>query len=82
ATWTTAPVAEGGARARPGEAVHVHGSVRASYFHAWFASDPEATARLFDAAPLDFTNDDDGRAATAATAAGATAPSRADSPDA
>jgi cobyrinic acid a,c-diamide synthase len=31
----------------------VHGCVRASYFHAWFASSPEATARLFDAAPLE-----------------------------
>lgn len=36
-----------------GEALYVHGCVRASYFHAWFASSPEATARLFDAAPLE-----------------------------
>ena len=30
-----------------GEALYVSGSVRASYFHAWFASNPEAAARLF-----------------------------------
>lgn len=30
-----------------GEAVYAQGSVRASYFHAWFASAPEAVARLF-----------------------------------
>lgn len=30
-----------------GEALYQLGSVRASYFHAWFASSPEATARLF-----------------------------------
>ncbi len=30
-----------------GEALYVQGSVKASYFHAWFASSPEATARLF-----------------------------------
>jgi len=33
-----------------GEALYLHGlqgAVRASYFHAWFASSPEATARLF-----------------------------------
>lgn len=29
------------------EAIYQHGSVRASYFHAWFASHPEATAQLF-----------------------------------
>ena len=34
-----------------GEALYVSGSVRASYFHAWFASSPEATARLFSAEP-------------------------------
>jgi hypothetical protein len=39
--------------------------VRASYFHAWFASDPRATARLFDAAPIAFAED----AATAAATA-------------
>ncbi|RYF81011.1 MAG: cobyrinate a,c-diamide synthase [Comamonadaceae bacterium] len=33
-----------------GEALYVQGSVRASYFHAWFASAPEAVARLFGAA--------------------------------
>ncbi|MGH6639091.1 MAG: cobyrinate a,c-diamide synthase [Polaromonas sp.] len=30
-----------------GEALYVAGSVRASYFHAWFSSDPATTARLF-----------------------------------
>jgi len=30
-----------------GEALYAHGSVRASYFHAWFASHPEAAASLF-----------------------------------
>jgi cobyrinic acid a,c-diamide synthase len=30
-----------------GEALYQDGSVRASYFHAWFASSPEATAGLF-----------------------------------
>ncbi len=30
-----------------GEALYQHGSLRASYFHAWFASNPEATAQLF-----------------------------------
>ncbi|MDO9360104.1 MAG: cobyrinate a,c-diamide synthase [Polaromonas sp.] len=34
-----------------GEALYVSGSVRASYFHAWFASSPAATARLFSAEP-------------------------------
>jgi cobyrinic acid a,c-diamide synthase len=36
----------GGAGGR-GEAVYRCGSLRASYFHAWFASSPEATASLF-----------------------------------
>jgi len=44
---TTRPHApEGGA---PGEALYRHGSVQASYFHAWFASNPRATAALFGA---------------------------------
>lgn len=30
-----------------GEALYVAGSVKASYFHAWFASSPAAAARLF-----------------------------------
>ncbi len=30
-----------------GEALYVHSSVKASYFHAWFASNPIAAARLF-----------------------------------
>lgn len=32
-----------------GEAVYRQGSLRASYFHAWFASSPAATAELFGA---------------------------------
>lgn len=32
-----------------GEAVYRHGSIRASYFHAWFASSPAAVARLLGA---------------------------------
>jgi cobyrinic acid a,c-diamide synthase len=54
AAHTTRPIASAG----DGEAVHVQGSVRGSYFHAWFASSPEATAQLFDAAPLRFTPSD------------------------
>jgi cobyrinic acid a,c-diamide synthase len=42
--------------ARGGEAFYVHGPVRASYFHAWFASSPEATARLFGAMPIELGN--------------------------
>ena len=30
-----------------GEALYRHGAVQASYFHAWFASNPAAAARLF-----------------------------------
>ncbi|MDP2264279.1 MAG: cobyrinate a,c-diamide synthase [Hydrogenophaga sp.] len=36
-----------GATAGSGEAVYQHGAVRASYFHAWMASSPQATAALF-----------------------------------
>jgi len=32
-----------------GEAVYRHGSIHASYFHAWFASSPQATAALLGA---------------------------------
>lgn len=35
-----------------GEAVYVKGALRASYFHAWFPSNPEAAARLFLPEPL------------------------------
>lgn len=35
-----------------GEAFYQCGSLRASWFHPWFASSPELAARLFDAAPL------------------------------
>jgi len=39
-----------------GEAVYVKGALRASYFHAWFPSSPEATARLFLPEPLERTD--------------------------
>ena len=35
-----------------GEAVYQHGSVIASYFHAWFASHPRAVAALLGAEPV------------------------------
>ena len=35
-----------------GEALYLHGSVRASYFHGWFPSSPEAAAQLFLPAEL------------------------------
>lgn len=41
-TYTQRPDASAG-----GEAVYRHGSLTASYFHAWFASSPEWVARLF-----------------------------------
>ena len=54
--------APGKSSGRPsGEAVYVSGSVRASYFHAWFASNPEAAAQLFDARPIDFPEEFDVR---------------------
>ena len=34
------------------EPLFQHGAIRASYFHAWFASNPRATAALFVRAPL------------------------------
>ena len=34
-----------------GEALYQQGSIRASYFHAWFAASPAATAALFTATP-------------------------------
>ncbi len=49
---TTSPLAPE-AHTAPGsqfgkpEAIYRQGTVRASYFHAWFASNPEATAQLF-----------------------------------
>ncbi|MDP9902533.1 cobyrinate a,c-diamide synthase [Variovorax ginsengisoli] len=39
-----------------GEAVYVRGSVRGSYFHAWFPSSPDAAARLFLPAPIAFAD--------------------------
>jgi cobyrinic acid a,c-diamide synthase len=43
AALTSSPVAP----ARPGEALYRRDSLRASYFHAWFASDLRAAASLF-----------------------------------
>ena len=51
------PLAANDRTARPGqapapesgEAVYQAGSIRASYFHAWFGSSPAATASLFGA---------------------------------
>ena len=37
-----------------GEALWQQGSVRASYFHAWFPSAPDAAAELFGAPPQEF----------------------------
>lgn len=45
--WHTQPVLPSPAR---GEAVFERGSLRASWFHPWFASSPPATAWLFGAA--------------------------------
>lgn len=42
---TTRPEAGSG----PGEALYRHGSIHASYFHAWFPSSPRAVAALFGA---------------------------------
>nr|WP_235504980.1 cobyrinate a,c-diamide synthase [Variovorax sp. Root318D1] len=53
AAFTAKPDAAAAAGARAGEALYVHGPVRASYFHAWFASSPEATAKLFGAVPIE-----------------------------
>jgi len=50
---TARPGATQAVGARAGEALYVHGPVRASYFHAWFASSPQATARLFGAMPIE-----------------------------
>ena len=36
----------------PGEALYVRGTVRASYFHAWFASNPALVASLLSPGPL------------------------------
>jgi cobyrinic acid a,c-diamide synthase len=49
---TTSPLAPEkhtapGSRFGKPEAIYRNGPVRASYFHAWFASTPEATAQLF-----------------------------------
>ena len=53
AARTARPGIDAAVGARAGEAFYVHGSVRASYFHAWFASNPEATAHLFDRHPIE-----------------------------
>lgn len=46
--WRTHPP-QGGAVVGEGEAVYAHGSIVASYFHAWFPSAPRLVARLFGA---------------------------------
>ena len=48
--WTAPPPRTGGGAARKGEAVFARGSLRASYFHAWFPSAPRAAAALFQPA--------------------------------
>jgi len=58
AAHTGRPDAAQAVGARGGEAFYVHGPVRASYFHAWFASSPEATARLFGAMPIELDGHD------------------------
>ena len=50
---TARPGVDAAVGARAGEAFYARGSVRASYFHAWFASSPVATARLFGDAPIE-----------------------------
>ncbi len=49
---TARPGVPSAAGAVGGEAFYVQGPVRASYFHAWFASSPEATALLFGSGPI------------------------------
>lgn len=49
---TARPGALPAAGPRAGEAVYVQGCVRASYFHAWFPSSPQATAQLFGLGPV------------------------------
>jgi len=49
--WAHCQAVRGGALA-PGEALYVHGAVRASYFHAWFASNPALVAALLSPAAL------------------------------
>lgn len=48
ASRTDPQCADGGA----GEPVYESGSLRASWFHPWFASSPELAARLFDRGPV------------------------------
>lgn len=59
-SWLETDMAEAGRSSRPGqaaqpgrgEALYRQGSVHASYFHAWFASQPRAIAALLGAGPL------------------------------
>lgn len=41
------PSAPRGGVASTGEAIYRRGAIAASYFHAWFASSPQAVAQLF-----------------------------------
>ena len=54
---TARPGVESAVGARVGEALYVQGPVRASYFHAWFASNPVATAQLFSNAPIEVVHE-------------------------
>jgi len=49
--WAHCQAVRGGALAA-GEALYVRGTLRASYFHAWFASNPALVAALLSPEPL------------------------------
>ena len=51
-TQRPGPAAQPVASGADGEALYAHGSVRASYFHAWFPSAPAAVAALLSPQPL------------------------------
>jgi cobyrinic acid a,c-diamide synthase len=51
-TQRPGPAAQPVASGADGEALYAHGSVRASYFHAWFPSAPTAVAALLSPQPL------------------------------
>jgi cobyrinic acid a,c-diamide synthase len=51
-TQRPGPAAQPVATGADGEALYAHGSVRASYFHAWFPSAPTAVAALLSPQPL------------------------------
>lgn len=47
ARWRTHPPGAAAGVVGEGEAVYLHGSIAASYFHAWFPSAPALVARIF-----------------------------------